>query len=1267
MISGARRLPQHHVTIRVPWHDTGWNGTVCASPRDNTSCLILKRVAEGKDDAAECNLAGRPLVELDPQDLPPCVDERGMILSPKSLLRKKTHPYTALSESTHGHILPTSIDFPAYAAACVPFAWMLREGAELKTADLRLGFEPDREPRLEWFKSDDETSTWVQEHDNQRVLLDTFFGALQPEESLCFFYAKRTPLSDVSGRVLVGVGRVTKIGEPAEYDYAKGSKGKMRSSFWERSVFHSLRPDCSDGFLLPYQEILARAETDASIRPEDYVAFAPDELFASYSFGSELLSHDGAIASLLALHTALGKIEKDFDGPWAVCKQWIDGELNRLWKARGPFPGIGSALNALGLERGTLIAYEVAKAQADSKREHTENPWELIDELVESPDVLPDGLGSELGKTWRKTWKKLPKERRALLELLSRFALSAEQAEYFYVSALREEVGVDVSDRQILENPYLLYELSRGWPDAVPFGVIDRGSFPDAVVTDRFPIPEPSRLEDAIDPRRCRAAMVHELERAAGWEGHTLLPQKWLIQRIRAADWQPEFPLSEDVLPVVEPALADVVHIVELADGSRGYQLGRFAETRDVIAAEVSRRTGPRAKLHKAKEDWAALVAKGIDEALPESGTEREEEERAREEKAEALETIFESRLSVLIGPAGTGKTTLLKTLCDMPQVKADGILLLAPTGKARVRLETATKQRGNGKTIAQFLNRLHRYIGDTGTYYLNPGATRVADYSTVIIDECSMLTEEQLGAVFDALTKVKRYVLVGDPRQLPPIGAGRPFVDIVRSLAPEDVETTFPRVGRAYAELTIHRRQKGEARDDLLLASWFAGGASDPSADAVWSRIEAGTSPHLSVIEWSQAADLEAKLLGALVEGLEKLTSDEDEVGFEETIGGRRFKDFPHAFFNNAYKDKPGAGRFAEHWQILSPIRASEVGVDALNRAIQARFRPAVRAKATASTGWKKVPKPFGTQQIVYGDKVINVVNRKHRNVWPKPETEPYVANGDIGIVVGQYKGAKSKIKGNPWKLEVEFATQEGFKYGYSPGEFGDEGTPPLELAYALTVHKSQGSEFGITFIVLPNPCWLLSRELLYTALTRHQDRIVLLHQGSVREMRRYSAEGFSEIARRLTNVFRKPSPVEVFVEDKKVFLEDHLIHRTENGQLVRSKSELVIADKLHGRNVDYVYEQQLTLDDGQVWYPDFTIEDDATGECFYWEHLGMLHVPRYRKRWEKKLTSYRDNGVLPRDDGGGDNGTLIVTRDDEGGGLDAAAIAKLIDEVFG
>lgn len=215
--------------------------------------------------------------------------------------------------------------------------------------------------------------------------------------------------------------------------------------------------------------------------------------------------------------------------------------------------------------------------------------------------------------------------------------------------------------------------------------------------------------------------------------------------------------------------------------------------------------------------------------------------------------------------------------------------------------------------------------------------------------------------------------------------------------------------------------------------------------------------------------------------------------------------------------------------------------------------------------------------------------------------------------------------------------------------------------------MHKTQGSEFGITFVVLTNPCWLLSRELLYTALTRHQRRLVVLHQGPLAEYRRFASDEQSEIARRVTNLFGDPMPREVSVGAQQRFLEEGLIHRTERGDLVRSKSEVIIADKLFARGVEYAYEQPLPLPNGRIRYPDFTITDHARGVTLFWEHLGMLGDPAYRERWKRKLKEYLEAGIKPHEDGGGPAGSLIVTRDDENGGIDSAKITQLIEDVLG
>ena len=81
----------------------------------------------------------------------------------------------------------------------------------------------------------------------------------------------------------------------------------------------------------------------------------------------------------------------------------------------------------------------------------------------------------------------------------------------------------------------------------------------------------------------------------------------------------------------------------------------------------------------------------------------------------------------------------------------------------------------------------------------------------------------------------------------------------------------------------------------------------------------------------------------------------------------------------------------------------------------------------------------------------------------------------------------------------------------------------------------------------------------------------------------------------------------------------------------------------------------------------PDFTIADDDSGVTWYWEHNGLLDNVAYRARWERKLTAYRDGGILPLSEGGGDKGTLLTTEEQRGIGLDSAAIGKNIDAILG
>ncbi|KYG09089.1 hypothetical protein BE21_20050 [Sorangium cellulosum] len=1228
-------------------------------------------MAEKKDDAAEEGCAGRTWSELEGR-LPACATERGSFMAPFEWTYVAEHPYAKTSK-THEHFAPTPFRHPPYSAACIPFRWMLRgevEGNDQQeglAAQLMLDYRQEREPELSF------ENNWIQERQNQLILLDTFFSAVRLKESLCFFYAKRTPLADDPRRVIVGVGRVLSVADSVEYRYTVHTKdAPLRAMMWERSVGHSIRAGFDDGFLLPYQSILELAQKDDTINPADYVAFAPSEHFDEFSYVTAHVSHGAAISGLLACAAALQKIGNLVPGPWDKALAWIDRELNRLWKMRGPFPGFGSALTALGIPHGNLIAYDIAAAQAQAGNEWNEDPWPLFEKVLEDPGVLSPAVAKEIGATFKKTWAKLTAERKALIKLLSRFEISAEQATRYYQPPLREKAKIHATDAELIKNAYLLYELDRTQPDPIPLEAIDRGMFPDPVVRDRHPIPPPSVLDDAADARRVRAFVLDDLELAAD-AGHTLKPHDWVVRDVWGREVRPKCPLTIDVLPVVEETFGPMVQRVAMADGKEAFQLVRYTETKAIIAGTIEKRI--KGKRHAATHDWRKLVDAVIEDETRRQyvlGASRDDkdEDAARTEKAAALEEVFASRLSVLIGPAGTGKTTLLKALVKLSEVKKGGILLLAPTGKARVRLQEQTEL-SDGQTVAQFLLRLGRYDGSTGRYFHTGEEPRASGYMTVIIDECSMLTEEQLAAVLDALEGVQRLILVGDPRQLPPIGAGRPFLDVVRRLAPRDVETIFPKRGPGYGELTIVRRQTGAVRDDMLLAGWFSGRPTDPGADEVWDRSAEANNENVRMVRWSTPEELEKALIEQLKIEL-PLDDVDDEKGFETSIGGEPYGSavyfWPKMAAQGSYPAKDGAAAKVEAWQILSPVRAQLHGVDSLNRTIQARFRRRVREWAEPDVYYyRKVPKPFGPQRILYGDKIISVRNGRRYKVYPKPEELPYIANGDMGVVVGQYK--TKSLKGLPWKLEVEFRSQRGYKIDYFESEFGDEGDgAPLELAYALTVHKTQGSEFGTTFVILPNPCRPLSRELLYTALTRHKDRIVILHQGDVRDFRKYSAGYFSETAARLTNLFEAPRPVEVRSKDDKNprFLEDGLIHRTRRGDLVRSKSEVIIADALFTERVKYHYELDLVGSDGKRRSPDFTIPDEASDVTYYWEHLGMLYDPAYRARWEAKLAWYRKEGILPHTDGGGPKGTLIITQDDERGGIDSSWVAKLIREIL-
>ncbi|MDA8127662.1 MAG: AAA family ATPase [Betaproteobacteria bacterium] len=1229
----TNNYPLRHVSVRVPWHDAGWNGTVCTAPQLNGACAKLKGIAGSKKDEQEITVAGRKLDEIPVEQWPACVNERGMFMAPMELDVIKRHALASQNPKNYGHFRPTPQRYPAFSAGIVPFRWLMRDNLDYYADTLDLDVDPDREPDLGY------ESNWVHEAANQTALLDGFAGHLREEDSLCLFYAKHVPFVEGTGRILVGAGRIKQIGAVSEYRReGEGPAGMV----WERPVQHSIRPKGKDGFLMPYLEMLSRAQEDASLDLERYTAKAPDEHWDEFSYGSELVTHDGAIAALLSMEAALQRMQDELGISTDWQRDWIHTELVRLWKVRGPFPGLGAVLTAFGLQRGVFVAHVLQEKAGENI-----DPWPLVDTLFKDPAaLLPQALRADV-KELAPTWKGLPSERRQFLKLISRFELTVEQAENLYEEGSRKKQGWGGTDKEILANPYRIFEVSRHDPDGIRLLAIDRGVFPDDAVRLKHPLEEPSRLESAVDLRRISAFCIAALETAAA-AGHTLLSSDRVVEAVRAYPVRPECHVTGDMLSARLEDMAPEIVPASLQAGT-GLQLARYKTIGELVRKQVLGRLG--GQRHKVDVDWqkalAAKLGKPIDA----------EDKRAHQEKVSGLKELAEARFSVLAGPAGAGKTTVLGILCAQREISAEAILLLAPTGKARVRMqELAGGDGARALTIAQFLNQHGRYDGKAGRYVLSD-RPKAQGFGTVIVDESSMLTEDMLGALLDALQGVKRFIFVGDPAQLPPIGAGRPFVDIIAKLRPANYESIFPRVAPSYVELTIERRQVGSERADLRLARWFSTAPPSAGEDDIFV---AGDDEHKTIcfVEWKSPEEFQHKLVGVLKEEL-KLAGPEDQRGFNQQLGATPKGDYD--YFNATRNGEIGSVKAVEQWQILSPLRGMPFGVGDVNRLIHERYRSGLVALATRYP--RSIPKPFGAERIVYGDKVINLRNHKRdgKRVYPQEGALGYLANGEIGIAVGQWKS-----NGFPKILKVEFSSQKGYTYDFYGSDFSDEGDAAMELAYALTIHKAQGSQFNLVIVVLPEGHPILSRELIYTALTRHQDRVVVMHQGPRTMLKDFASPLRSETARRMTNLMTDCRMLEIPQAKGSVFLQEGLIHLTSKGVAVRSMSELAIAEALTASGVTYEYEKALTLG-GQTRYPDFTIEDEISGRTIYWEHLGMLENEGYRSAWEKKLAWYKSNDVLPESEGGGSKGMLVTSIGSGMTGFDLSTIKADIDRLFG
>ena len=456
-----------HLSARLTWHDTGWDGRVCSAPLANVYCVVHDHVRDSRDDDAEVENAGAALAQIPFR--PPCNRDPGVYSATGYTI---THRYSL----EWRNLQSVDEDLEAYTVSTSPYGHMFAEGG---------GWEYDADRQLE--------------------KLNEFWSAAELKKSLLFFYLKDgQPFLETSERILCGVGRLSKMGTQLYFGGVDEIGRKL--PVWSRALTQNYP---NEGFRLPLQEYWAAGKAVDHMLP-----VLPQSQTVAFSYVCEHVPDDAAVVAVERLIQATKAIQADafVEGPWDKRLVWLEQVLGEVWTQRGPYPGIPAVLTHLGVSGGTTLL-------RDHLHDKTTDPWALLVSWLEGKSDAPSGHVASFLKAAPR-WKGLTVGQRDLLRLLARMYMSDSQVDRVMHPLKRADCGISADDETLLANR-LLSELDEGGEDEqkkvsppVSFEAVDHAMLPGPGGGEA--------LVDRDDDRRVRALMVETLQ-AAAQQGDTIM------------------------------------------------------------------------------------------------------------------------------------------------------------------------------------------------------------------------------------------------------------------------------------------------------------------------------------------------------------------------------------------------------------------------------------------------------------------------------------------------------------------------------------------------------------------------------------------------------------------------------------------------------------------------------------------------------------------------------------------------------------------------